>query len=183
MASTYVTCPACGQRALNVATRCPRCAAPFDRSAAPLPAPGPSHRRSGSLVAALAILGVVVLLLVVLARSPRQTARPAPGTPEDSGPAAAAVPSAGAAPVAALAADSLVTPRTPGPTLRRFARTWVNVRSRRASGAPTVRILSPGDSLLVDSLRWGWYRVLVDGHPLGYASRLYLDSLPPTRRP
>jgi hypothetical protein len=64
----------------------------------------------------------------------------------------------------------------------RYARTWVNVRGGRANGTASVRVLSPGEQVLVDSLRGGWYRVLADGRPLGYVHRSNLDIAPPDPR-
>jgi hypothetical protein len=32
---------------------------------------------------------------------------------------------------------------------------------------------------MVDSLREGWYRVVVDGQGVGYVYREFLDSVPP----
>jgi hypothetical protein len=29
-------------------------------------------------------------------------------------------------------------------------------------------VLNPGEAVLVDSLIGGWYRVLIDGQPIGY---------------
>jgi hypothetical protein len=66
----------------------------------------------------------------------------------------------------------------PGPggrAIRRYAQTWVNVRGDRTRSAPTVAMLNPGDSVTVDSLVRGWYRVLVDGRTLGYVHRFTLD--------
>jgi hypothetical protein len=65
----------------------------------------------------------------------------------------------------------------------RYARTWVYVRDGRARGTATVRILSPGEQVLVDSLQGGWYRVLADGRALGYVHRSNLDIAPPAPRP
>ncbi len=63
-------------------------------------------------------------------------------------------------------------PSPPAPTgeqLRRYAATWVNVRDRRSPDAAPVRVLDPGEAVLVDSIVGGWYRVLMDGRPIGYA--------------
>jgi hypothetical protein len=67
--------------------------------------------------------------------------------------------------------------------LTRYAQTWVNVRDGRAQTAPSVRVLNPGEPVVVDSLRGGWYRVLTEGRTLGYVHRSNLDDAPPTARP
>ena len=43
---------------------------------------------------------------------------------------------------------------------------WANIRQSRARSSPAVGRLEPGDSVLVDSLQRGWYRVLMDGRPV-----------------
>ena len=49
------------------------------------------------------------------------------------------------------------------------ARTWTRVRKSRSARAPLEFILTPGDTVLADSLEGGWYRVALDGDVLGYA--------------
>ena len=61
---------------------------------------------------------------------------------------------------------------------RRYANTWVNVRAEPRNSAAVLRILRPGDAVVVDSLTHGWYRVLLDGAPEGYADYRFLDSVP-----
>jgi uncharacterized protein YgiM (DUF1202 family) len=63
--------------------------------------------------------------------------------------------------------------------LQRYAKVWVNVRSGRRPDASLVRVLKPGEPVLVDSLRQQWYRVLIDGRPVGYVYREYLSATPP----
>jgi hypothetical protein len=50
----------------------------------------------------------------------------------------------------------------------RQARTWTKVRGRRSTRADVVAVLLPGDTVLADSLRGGWWRVALDGRVLGY---------------
>jgi hypothetical protein len=66
-------------------------------------------------------------------------------------------------------------PPRAGPQLQRYAKTWVNVRGGRSRNAPEVRVLNPGEAVMVDSLVRGWYRVHVDGQPVGYVDQRYLD--------
>jgi hypothetical protein len=54
--------------------------------------------------------------------------------------------------------------------------TWANIRQSRARSSPTVGRLEPGDSVMVDSLRRGWYRVLMDGRPVGYVHRTSIGT-------
>jgi len=70
-------------------------------------------------------------------------------------------------------------PPPAGRGVRRYAQTWVNVRQSRNVAAPAVRVLNPGEAVLVDSLRGGWYRVLAEGRTVGYVYRSRLDSAPP----
>ncbi|MGE3525943.1 MAG: SH3 domain-containing protein, partial [Gemmatimonadales bacterium] len=65
-----------------------------------------------------------------------------------------------------------------GPTERRYARTWVNVRAARHPGAAVLWILNPGDAVQVDSLQGGWYRVQVAGREPGYVDGGFLDRVP-----
>jgi hypothetical protein len=108
----------------------------------------------------------------VLEIAPSIRAQP-PATSRDSvvdstPPPIAATPQA-APPVAAAA------PRATGRQLQRYAKTWVNVRGARSRNASAVRVLNPGEAVLVDSLSRGWYRVHLGGQPVGYVDRAYLD--------
>ncbi len=127
------------------------------------------------------------------ARAAAEPAQPARGLPA---PLPAAPLPAGPPPVAtggsAPAVPTLPAPpatRSPGPgpsgtrKIRRYARTWVNVREARARGAAAVLVLRPGEAVVVDSLRRGWYRVLADGAPVGYVHRSNLDSGPTSTQP
>jgi hypothetical protein len=61
---------------------------------------------------------------------------------------------------------------------QRYATVFVNVRRTPSAGSTTVAVLNPGDAVLVDSLRRGWYRIIRDGRVLGYADRRYLSPTP-----
>ena len=71
--------------------------------------------------------------------------------------------------VAALPAES-------GSELR-VARGWTNVRKSRSARAPIEAVLTPGDTVLADSLVQGWYRVAMEDEVLGYAHRSTLTAL------
>jgi pyruvate/2-oxoglutarate dehydrogenase complex dihydrolipoamide acyltransferase (E2) component len=159
----------------------------------------PGHRldRLGPILAVggVVILGAVLLALVV-PRLGSKAAAPAPGSPPgESTPTPATPPATVAADSAGegAASDSVVptqppavsaapvTPTPAGPLAQRFARTWVNVRGGRSRATPAVRVLNPGDAVQVDSLSRGWYRVLIDGHAVGYVHRSNLDPVSPPR--
>ena len=175
----YFECPSCGKTALRVAHRCPHCGLNFTADMIP---PAEPRRLRGLWV----VVGAVVasLAVVVVARN-RMDARPAPPPPavsavappvqvEPPRPTDTAVAVTETPPVAAPPPD--VAPPVAAPPaaatrdqLRRYATTWVNVRERRGPNATAVRVLEPGEAVLVDSLAGGWYRVVIDGQPIGYA--------------
>jgi ribosomal protein L37E len=162
---TYMECPQCGRKALSVATRCPHCGVAFPSQ--PLRRSASGHRldrlRPLFAVGAVLVLGTV-LLAVIMPRLESKPAAPARVTPSvDTTPALATPPAAAPADSTAEGA----APAPPGPLVKRFARTWVNVRSARGRVAPAVRVLNPGDAVQVDSLSRGWYRVLIDGRAAG----------------
>jgi hypothetical protein len=194
--TTYMECPQCGRKALSVATRCPHCGVAFPSK--PLQRSAPGHRldrlRPALAVGGVLILGVV-LLAVVLPRLGSKAAAPAQGTPSgETSPSLPTPPGAVAADstIAGSASDRVapvqppavsaapVTPASPSPPARRYARTWVNVRAARSRAAPAVRVLNPGDTVEVDSLSRGWYRVLIDGRAAGYVHRSNLDPVSPS---
>jgi hypothetical protein len=160
MTGTYRECPACGQRALHIATRCPRCAHEFPTEPIRWQATRDTRR--------LPVLPMaVVLLLVGGGLITLAMRRGAPG----------------AAPVAAeartdqrteletaQAAASFALPDSApsAEAVPRQARTWTKVHERRSPKADVVAVLLPGDSVLADSLRGGWWRVALEGRVLGY---------------
>ncbi len=197
--TTYMQCPQCGRKALSVATRCPHCGVAFPSR--PLQRSAPGDRRA-LLRPVLAVSGVLVLgalLAVVLPRLASKAAIPARGAlPRETSPilsepggatsadaAVEGVRSGGDAAPQATALRAVATapvgPAAAGPPTRRVARTWVNVRGGRSRGAPVVLVLNPGDTVQVDSLSRGWYRVLIDGRAAGYVYRSNLDPVPPAR--
>lgn len=194
MSTAYVECPRCGGTALSVATRCPHCA--FDFPPRPLrrSAERPNAARIRLLLAVVGVLVFGIVLLSVAGRrkapagpGPAAVPAPAPAPAIDSIPAATPPP-----PSARAAAPAPVSPAPPAPVpeahapavpgLRRYARTWTNVRAGRGVSSPVNRIIEPGAAVLVDSLKRGWYRVLMDGKPVGYVYRTMLQAEPPERR-
>ncbi len=187
-----IVCPQCGRNVLGVATRCPHCGEAFPPQL--LQHPGSTSRSPATRLALLlAGVGLVVGLMLLARRSgtgaggtalPRAAAEAtAPALPAPETVQAPAADSSAAPGVPTTPAVGSRPPPVPPAGLRRFARTWVNVRSGRSGSAPGLRVLGPGETVLVDSLRRGWYRVLVDGRPRGYVDRTYLDTVPPIDRP
>jgi len=82
-----------------------------------------------------------------------------------------------------LARTAAQAPAAEFPEEPRWARTWVNVRAGRSGSSEAVRILDPGELVGVDSLGRGWYRVLVDGVPVGFVDRSFLAPAPPDSLP
>ena len=185
---SYVECPKCGLRALSVATQCPHCGLDFLTQPAKRLDPEPEAPRLPprllEAVGALLALVLVVVLVVMLVRhlgGPKEAGMaPAPTLTVDSTPPAPARP---AAPPPSVAPPRSATPSPTGPELLRYTTDWVNVHRARDPKAPVVRVLKRGQALQADSLKQQWYRVLLDGQPLGYVYRGYLTSTPPRTRP
>ena len=183
---TYIECPECGQKALSVATRCPRCGHNYPQRPIWKQASSPKLDRLRPLLPIVAVLVVGVVLVVVIARlaGSGPAAVPVVASPvAPPGPAPSAPASAAADSLIAAAPPPRAPPRPAASGVQRYARTWVNVREARGSDAPAVRVLHPGEAVMVDSLRRGWYRVLADGHTLGYVHRSNLDAVPPPTQP
>ena len=183
---SYIQCPHCGQRALSVATRCPHCGRPFESRLWQYPAARSRRRR---IPVGLIITGALIAVVVVsfVQREPRVTVSTPSARPSviavDSAPPPRTKPRS--ASVGATADSGTVRTPTPappdfGPAERRYASTWVNLRSRRSSTAPVVRILEPGETVMVDSLRQGWYRAVAYVQTLGYVDRSLVG---PARKP
>jgi hypothetical protein len=185
---SYILCPHCGQKALSVATRCPHCGRGFDRR--PWQFEGVGRRRRipvgwivGVLAVAVVVLGVVQREYQVAIKAP--SAPPPVATVDPSPPPPTVAPSE-AAPPPAVSNDTAPTPAaepTPaaavvGPLERRYANTWVNVRTSRSPTAPVVLVLKPRETVMVDSLRQGWYRAVAEGRTLGYVDRSLVGTAP-----
>ncbi len=186
-----IECPQCGHKALSVATRCPRCGHAFP--ARPLIRHAASRRDwPSALLAGVIVVGAVAVVATLRWPGTKPAAegpvQPTAGSPASARPPAPsptelkrAVPTP--RPAAPRARPSPADAAASPPGLTRYARTWVNVRDGRAQATPSVRVLTPGESVLVDSLRGGWYRVLAEGRTVGYVHRSNLDAAPPTARP
>ena len=119
----------------------------------------------GVAVAVLAAGGLVTLAVWRAARAPDESAIAAV---QDEAPAALDSSRAASSPARL---DS-----TTGEAVPRLARTWTNVRNRRSPRADVVAVLLPGDTVLADSLKGGWWRVALEGQVLGY---VYAGTLLP----
>ena len=155
-------CLSCGKSVLSIATRCPGCGAELPAVPVRRPAVGRSVPPV-FLVAAAAILLVLGLWGLALARKAFDdnevaTAPPPSAEPPD--------------PLDTASAAGTATVPDSAPTraaVIRVAQTWTKVRSRRSVHADVVAILLPGDTVLADSLKAGWWRVALDGRVLGYS--------------
>jgi len=196
---SYLECPKCGQKALSVATQCPRCHNPFEGHSAPRRAPTPPGLIIGVAVAILIIVGGVARRVEIAADymvPPAKVPVRAPRPPAES-------PAVTSSPVAShslrpATADSATRPALPAPITpppspppsnqsptgeHRFAKTWVNVRSGPSGNASIVRVLQPGERIQVDSLQEGWYQVLANGRPDGYVDGNLVIRDRPTPNP
>jgi hypothetical protein len=173
MSGSYRQCSQCGKRALSIATRCPGCGRELPEPAVPdQPAVDLGHLRSVPVVLGLTL--VVVLMGIRLGKRPPQPAGEESSFVGPAAPAPLVVDPLGATPkldrpaAAAPAADT-------GRLL--VARTWTHVRIRRSPGAELSAVLTPGDTVLADSLRQGWYRVALEGEVMGYAYKSGLTKI------
>ena len=222
----YIDCPQCGQSALSVATRCPRCGFGFTQHRLRY---GHQRRPAGNKIPLWVGGGLVILVVVFLLGEGGNGAVTVPpiagGLDEqpaevvvqiDTGmvqPAGEVPPDTAANPTMAVSAGKLdtvppiratapaesrplpdpvvVTIVPPSaeadaaefPEEPRWAKTWVNVRAGRSGSSEPVRILNPGELVGVDSLGLGWYRVLIDGVPVGFVDRSFLAPAPPDSLP
>ena len=177
MGGSYRQCGECGKRALSIATRCPGCGREFPP--APPPEVGAAAKVGRSISPAAA--GLVVVAAVLLAMEIGGSGRPSEGPASSAG---AESPESNAQSEVAYAmgatarldtASVEATPEAP-PAEILVAKTWTNVRKARSRRAGLEAILSPGDSVLADSLDLGWYRVSFVGEVLGYAHRSTLEA-------
>jgi SH3 domain-containing protein len=204
-------CPSCGKPALPVATRCPKCGYAFetryDRPHADSP------RRVGLFGGLLLLVIVALLVANALRRHGgsrsgeplHEAGMPAPaGSPSADTGSAGPVKTAQPAPVAvrappAPASAAKEAPRPPAPVTaaaparpapvalppggRRYATTWINVRSARSNRAPILKVLRPGEVVRIDSLDQGWYQVVTADQVQGYADHRLLSDAPPAPSP
>jgi hypothetical protein len=181
---SYTQCPSCGSKALSVATRCPRCGVPFGFKLPSKP-PARPRRRGVPVVVTGVALAAILFAAGVLRRGPALSegfsppppaATPAPVRRQPVEPAALPP-----APAETPASAPAVTPASE-PVELRYTNIWVNVRQARRPSSPVIKVLRPGEPVQVDSLRYGWYRVVADGQAVGYVYRGFVDAEPPGKR-
>ena len=181
MGGSYRQCDACGKRALSIAIRCPGCGREFPARVVPRSDGVEVGRFLTPKGVAMALAAVAVLASATLGRAgqPREekaeagtsmvrTGREVESSPEVESSMVRTGPPETAT-VAALPAKS-------GSDLR-VAHGWTDVRQSRSVRAPLEAVLTPGDTVLADSLVQGWYRVAMEGEVLGYAQRSTLAAL------
>jgi hypothetical protein len=181
MSTTYRECAQCGKRALSVATRCPQCGLEFPprplvrgSTVAPL-----RPRMPGLALTGLALAAAATLSLALLRGHRGATAAaPASVSPPDGAAGPATTATVDSASAAIAGATATVEPR-----VSRVVVNWANIRRSRARSSAAVGRLEPGDSVMVDSLSRGWYRVLMDGRPVGYVHRTTLGTVLPRSGP
>lgn len=175
MAGSYRQCDACGKRALSIAIRCPGCGREFPARVVPR-SDGLELARfltPKGISTALAVVAVLALATLGRAGQSREDKAEVRSSMARTGPEVKpSVVKTGpleTATIAALPAES--------DSDLRVARSWTDVRKSRSVGAPLEAILTPGDTVLADSLERGWYRVALEGEVLGYAHRSTLAAL------
>jgi hypothetical protein len=177
MGGSYRQCSECGKRALSIATRCPGCG----RELEPLETPEPVSRLDLGRQLSPGVAGLVAIVAVVVAvemlGSERQTDQPRPPAPEAS--ESAAAPAEVAYALGGTAhLDTVSVEATPdsAASLTLVARSWTNVRKSRSTRAGLEAVLTPGDTVVADSLQRDWYRVAFEGEVMGYAHRSTLKA-------
>ena len=176
MGESYRQCEECGKRALSIATRCPGCGREFPptpENAERGPAAGARRFRSpGMLTGALAAAAVLALVAIDL-DLPSHEQEPAQAAADSVAGYSEATftDTIGGLETASAAA---VTAERAGEVL--VARNWTNVRRARSRRADLEAILTPGDTVVADSLERDWYRVALEGEVLGYAHRSTLSA-------
>lgn len=162
MGGSYRQCTECGKRALSIATRCPGCGRELTEPVARETGGSTLDlRRVLSPPVAAALVAVVLLAAAFLTRGDRAEVRTTLAGRDSVGAGvevAVALDSASAAATAAEDGGALLV-----------ARTWTHVRGVRRRGGDVEAVLLPGDTVVADSLRNGWYRVALEGEVLGYA--------------
>jgi hypothetical protein len=109
-------------------------------------------------------------------------ATPRLGRPPNA-PASSLRPLAPAVPASPLPARPPAAPAATDTGRLLVARTWTHVRNRRSVHGSLAAVLTPGDTVLADSLSHGWYRVALEGEVMGYASASALTADAPSRAP
>jgi hypothetical protein len=170
MGESYRQCDECGKRALRIATRCPGCGRELPATEQPEESLAVELGRRFVSPSVMTALGAVALVLLVaeLAPTGESLGPPPPGITADT-----ATPAVASAMGARASLDSAATLEAAQNDAGRLlvAPTWTNVRKSRSRNGALEAVLTPGDTVLADSLDRGWYRVALEGEVLGYAHR------------
>jgi hypothetical protein len=164
MGGSYRQCDACGKRALSIAIRCPGCGRELPANQVPK---GSGGLELGRFITPKGVVAVLAVGAIVVSASLARTSQPREQKAEVESSMARTAP-LDTARVAVLPAES-------GSELR-VARSRTDVRKSRSVRAPLEAVLTPGDTVLADSLEQGWYRVALEGEVLGYAPRSTLAA-------
>jgi hypothetical protein len=166
MGGSYKQCGGCGKRALSIATRCPGCGRELEPAVTPEARPALELGRylPQGVVAAVALAAVVLAVeFGGESLSSDSTRASADSAAADSSEVAYAL-------GARARLDTASVEATPGGGML-VARTWTNVRRGRSTRAEIEAVLTPGDTVVADSLQRDWYRVAFEGEVMGYAHR------------
>jgi len=113
--------------------------------------------------------GVLVAAAVAATALLRQRDTPAPETGASSVAAEEAPAAIDTFRVASASATTARPDSAPSAeAVPRVARTWTKVHERRSVKADLSAVLLPGDTVLADSLKAGWWRVALEGKVIGY---------------
>ena len=171
MGGSYRQCSECGKRALSIATRCPGCGRELEPQVTPETRPAVEVGRyfPQGVVAAVALAAVILAVeLGGESLSPDSTPASADSAAADSSEVAYAL-------GATAQLDTASVEATPAGGML-VAKTWTNVRRSRSRRAELEAVLSPGDTVIADSLQRDWYRVSYEGEVMGYAYRTTLTT-------
>jgi hypothetical protein len=128
----------------------------------------------GAVVLAAAAAGVALLM-----QRNAASALEATSTAELRAETPVAIETRAAAPFVALAPAPAVSDSSPSVhAVSRVARTWTKVHERRSPKSDLSAVLLPGDTVLADSLRGGWWRVALEGKVIGYVYGPTLTETP-----
>jgi hypothetical protein len=154
---SYKQCDACGKRALSIAIRCPGCGRELPVNKMPK---GRGELDLGRFLTPRSVAAVLAVVTVLVTANLGRAGEPSEKMPELESSMARTEP-----------LDTTTVSSLPGQTASelRLARSWTHVRKSRNVRAPVEAVLTPGDTVLADSLEQGWYRVKLEGEVLGYA--------------
>ncbi|CAN5887999.1 hypothetical protein BH24GEM1_BH24GEM1_20820 [soil metagenome] len=180
MGGSYRQCTECGKRALSIATRCPGCGRELPSPAVPTGSPFQELRRFMSPGMVAGVLAVAAAFgAAELGRTSPALAGPSFPDSADSMAAFSEVAYVAAGTARLGTATAAASPAENAGELL-VARTWTHVRGSRSRRAGLEAMLTPGDTVLADSLERDWYRVALEGEVLGYVHRSTLTD-PGTR--